>query len=165
MVQKIRCDSMVPGFTYGVAFYDSKNTIHTAKLISRPSVPVKSMTAHDKYVMEIDGHEVVFFKNNCPPHYLETKRPGISGRLRNVRMTFFDIGANVETVVPAEEKPSNIVMFTKQRGNKNMAVTPNVIILPAPKPNRADFETKGKYDHAMRKWKKSQQVQQMNMAA
>lgn len=169
MKRTIRCDSMVSGQKYGIAFYDAKDTLLECRLVSRPTVPVKSMTKDDRYVVEIDGKRVEMHRNNSEPHYLETKRVGVSGRLRNVRMTFFDIGLNNgENVIPLAS--SSLVVVSqpvRQRGNVNRAVTDNVIYLPGPvtvieqkaeqpeKPNRADFSTKGKYDHAMKKWKQA----------
>lgn len=156
----IRCDSMIVGGVYGISFYDEKGVVRRTKLLARPAHHVKDMTKDDRYIVEIDGKPVEMFRNACAPHYLETRRIGTSGRLRNIRMTFYDIGVD-NSVLPCMALVV-VPQPVKQRGNENRAVTPDVICLSGPvavvheirKPNRADFDTKGKYDHAMKKWKK-----------
>lgn len=175
----IRSNALVPGYVYGMAFYDSKNVVHRGVLISRPHSSVNDMTKADRFVfkMEETGENIEFFKNACFPYYLETKREGRSKRLRNCRVTFYEVEQPAITMpeIKAESETavsSALVVYARPRIVKQSGhpiETPEVIYLSGsvygsekvedvaeadPKPVRVDGENFGTYQKRLKAWKK-----------
>lgn len=180
----LRTNTLAPGVRYGMAFYDDKDTITEATLKSRPSCSVNDMKASDRYIFVDDqGNEIAFFKNSGYPHYLETKRPGRREKLRNMRVTFYEVaqivGAGAEAAVsekgiePVKEAqvitsadvgtvPADIVAPAKEEKYPGVLVAdagpaPAPEAAPAnddPKPQEKDYPSRGKWMNACKQWNK-----------
>lgn len=173
----VRSNAMVPGFTYGLAFYDSKDTIHRAVLLSRPHTSVNDMRPSDRFVfqMEESKEKVEFFKNACFPYYLETRRKGRSGRMRNCRITFYEVEQPANVAETETETSAKALMVIEQpkviKPTGQPVGTPEVITLghaetvaevvaeepeevADEKPVRADGENFGQYQKRLKAWKK-----------
>lgn len=174
-MKKIRCTDMKVGGIFGLAFYSDRATILNGTVLSMPTVPVNAMTDKDRFVLDVNGEKVEFFRNACPPHYLEAKRPSARG-VRNTRVIFYDIGkANAEAPVIETVTIETITLSlpapkakrVKARGHE-ITDLPAVISLHGPdraesvvavsseKPTRADGENFGQFMKRLSAWKKEQ---------
>lgn len=163
----MRSNALVEGILYGMAFYDDKSKLFQAKLLHRPPCSVNDMGTKDRFIFEnAEGEKIEFFRNNCFPHYLETRRPGRRGE-RNMRVTFYAVSqeaTNEKTApvaaAPESEKPTTEMIAPAEAGSLAEVVEkPKAAAKPAPanedpKPVRENFESRGKYNHAMKQWRK-----------
>lgn len=169
---KIRCTDMVPGAKYALALYNAKELILSGTCISRPSVPVLAMTKDDRYVMDINGQKIEFFKNASPPHYLETRIKTARGTMKNTRVIFYAIdevtAKSVYAIVNGTEEKIEILMLgapvaKKMKLRGHPVQTPDIIYMGSEKevvvnikPVRLEGENFGQFMKRLNMWKKDQ---------